>query len=74
MEKYQDKIIVYKNTDREIFMLLENMSTVKYGIIKFDNKNLEEIKMKNKKPYQIITIRESILLNDEIKDSGNYGD
>ena len=75
MQKDQDKIVIYKNFDKELFALLENIQVTSYGIIQFGHKDIEEINVKHGRPYQVMTIRESVLLGDnKAKNSDDYGD
>jgi len=74
MDIKEDKIIIYRHLDREIFKLLEMISKTEFGVIKFNNKNMKEIKMTKGKPYQVICIEESFLLTDSGKSSKTYGD
>ena len=73
MEKYQDKIIVYKTLDKEVFKLLCAIDVTPYGVIKFDNECLKEIKMHGGRVSHII-VEKRISLKDDVKDSINYGD
>lgn len=62
MRKEQDKIIIYKKEDRELYNLISKIEITGYGSIKFEQKEVKEIKIRAGKPYQVITIEKSNLL------------
>jgi len=65
MTKEGDKITIFRNLDREYYNLINRIELTKFGSLKFDNKLVEEIKVKNGKPYQVITIEKSTLLAED---------
>jgi len=64
MIKDNDKIIILKCQDYEIYKLVEKIKFVNFGIITFDGNPVKEIRVKSGKPYQIITIEKSNLLSE----------
>jgi hypothetical protein len=61
MQKDEDKIIIYRNGDREVFNLVQKIEVTRYGKITFDTNDLKELKIKRGKPYQVITIEKTTL-------------
>lgn len=64
MKKENDKIIIFKDEDRELYSLVEKIESTDFGIITFDSQEIKEIKTRCGKPYQIITIERSRLLSE----------
>jgi len=62
MIKANDRIIIDKMEDSEIYNLLEKIEVTKFGVIRFEEREIKEIKMKDGRPHQIITIEKSNLL------------
>ncbi len=65
MQRENDKIIIFKDTDKELYRLIDKIDITKFGVISFNGKVIKEIKIKNKKPYQVITIEKSTLLSEK---------
>lgn len=61
----KEKIIIYKDQESELYHLVEKLSVTDYGVIKFSNQKVKEIKVKNGRPYQVITIEKSNLLSGD---------
>jgi len=61
----RDKIIIFKEEDKELYNLICKISVTDFGVLKFENKEIKEIKTRYGKPYQVITIEKSSLLNEE---------
>jgi len=74
MEKTKDKIIIYRSLDKEIYNLLSKISTVEFGVIKFDHYPIKEINIKRGKPHKIVTVERDILLTQDAFKDSNYGD
>lgn len=65
MLRNEDKIVIFKNEDRELYRLVEKIEVTKFGVLRFNNEIVKEIKVKSKKPYQVITIEKSTLLSED---------
>ena len=65
MQKEENKIIIFKDIDRELYRLIDKIDITKFGVLKFNGEVIKEIKVKNKKPYQVITIEKSTLLSEK---------
>lgn len=64
MEKDNEKIIISKKYDRELYNLVNRIEVMGFGKIYFDKKEVKEISIRNGKP-NIITIEETFSLSND---------
>jgi len=64
MEKDYEKIVIYRETDPELYRLVDKISITPFGVIKFEERPVKEIRMKENKPYLIVTIEKTDLLKE----------
>ena len=64
MQREENKITIFKDTDSELYRLVDKIDITGFGVIRFNGDILKEIKIKQKKPYQVITIEKSTLLSE----------
>lgn len=62
MIKDNEKIIVVKKFDKELYNLLSRIETTEFGNFYFDGKPVKEINVKGNKP-KMITVEETICLD-----------
>lgn len=65
MLKQEDRIIIFRNLDKELFRLIEKIEITNFGVLKFNDEIIKEIRVKGKRPYQVITIEKSTLLSED---------
>ena len=64
MEKDNEKIIISRKYDRELYNLVNRIEVMNFGKIYFDKKEVKEITINNGKP-KIITVEETFCLSND---------
>lgn len=64
MIRDNEKIIITKKEDRELYNLVKRIEVIDFGKIYFDKKEVKEITIRNRKPH-IITTEETFSLSND---------